>query len=90
MNEMIHRKRLHILTFLLLIASNQTHGQSNEKEKEAVRRSRLDKVEFYHTGVGIEMGAIHNFVFGPLVYAGIYMMLAGAVLTFITAGRNKK
>ena len=71
MNEMIHRKRLHILTFLLLIASNQTHGQSNEKEKEAVRRSRLDKVEFYHTGVGIEMGAIHNFVFGPLVYAGI-------------------
>ena len=26
----------------------------------------------------------------PWVYAGIYMMLAGAVLTFITAGHNKK
>jgi hypothetical protein len=26
----------------------------------------------------------------PWVYAGIYMMLAGAVLTFITAGYNKK
>lgn len=57
---------LFLLTVSLLPALAQTL-----QEKDALRRQRFSKLEYYHVGAGIEAGMNKNFVTGPKVYAGI-------------------
>ncbi len=68
---MIHKERIYILVWMLFITSNIAIAQPTPKEQEALRKKRLNKVEFYHMGVGLETGISHNFVFGPVIYGGI-------------------
>ena len=67
---MTYKRFLHVL-FVMLLFSNLALSQTPPKEKETIRKKRLNKVEFYHIGLGLEAGINHNFVIGPMVYAGI-------------------
>ena len=41
------------------------------QEKDALRRQRFCKIDFYHVGAGVDLGVNKNLLLGPKIYGGV-------------------
>ena len=68
---MMTENRPYALVLLLLLMVFLPTAAQTLQEKDALRRQRFSKIEYYHVGAGFETSVNKNLLVGPKVYAGI-------------------
>lgn len=60
----------YIYTILLFMLTSSAFAQSHKERSKTLNR-RLEKVEYYHIGVGMDVAGNENYTFSPKVYVGL-------------------
>lgn len=63
-------KKLLVLFSVFVLIFRSVYAQS-EVNREKILTRRLDKIEFYHLGIGGDMAINKNYGFGPKIYFGV-------------------
>lgn len=61
----------YIYIFILSILISCPSYAQSQKERRRIMDNRLDKIEFYHLGIGLDVSGNENYILSPKIYVGI-------------------